>query len=313
MIPEWMKDTRSGPFSPSANVKPKKKSDFVKKTIGGVLGFFQDTIEADDISHRDGVLQGLDPRVKLISALAIVVATTMVRDLKVLIFIYALTLFFAIISKIEVSFFIKRVWLFIPIFTGVIVLPMIFNVFAPGDPLFTVMTLGAGAHLGPFHLPQTIYVTVQGAMSAAVFTLRVAACVSLVVLLFLTTPREVLFRSLRSLGVPKVYVLTLDMCYRYIFLFMDMVRDLYTARKSRMIKSSGMLADQKWVGGRMGYTLVKSLDMSQKVHGAMISRGFNGDVKILEDHKMAPKDYLAGITAFAISVMLVLYTYKIIL
>jgi len=67
--------------------------------------------------------------------------------------------------------------------------------------------------------------------------MRVATCVSAVVLLFVTTPQQVLFKSLRSVGVPKIYVLTLEMAYRYIFLLMDMVREMYAAKKARTIKS----------------------------------------------------------------------------
>ena len=47
-----------------------------------------------------------------------------------------------------------------------------------------------------------------------------------------------------------------------------------------------MIEEQKWVGGRVGYTLIKSLRMSEKVHGAMVSRGFNGDIKIMQRYSI---------------------------
>jgi cobalt/nickel transport system permease protein len=141
--------------------------------------------------------------------------------------------------------------------------------------------------------------------------MRVAACVSSVVLLFLTTPQQILFKSLRTIGVPKVYVLTLEMAYRYIFLLMDLVREMYVAKKARTIKSRGMLEEQKWVGGRMGYTLIRSIDMSEKVHMAMMSRGFSGDVKIMQEFKMQSRDYAAGATALCLSVVLVLISHGV--
>jgi cobalt/nickel transport system permease protein len=122
----------------------------------------------------------------------------------------------------------------------------------------------------------------------------------------------VLFKSLRSVGVPKIYVLTLEMAYRYIFLLMDMVREMYTAKKARTIKSRSMFEEQKWVGGRMGYTLIRSIDMSEKVHMAMMSRGFNGDVKVLQQFNMLHRDYLAVATAVSLSVVLVLIAHDII-
>ncbi|MCK9566299.1 MAG: cobalt ECF transporter T component CbiQ, partial [Methanothrix sp.] len=131
-------------------------------------------------------------------------------------------------------------------------------------------------------------------------------------LLFITTPQQVLFKSLRSVGVPKIYVLTLEMAYRYIFLLMDMVREMYTAKKARTIKSRSMFEEQKWVGGRMGYTLIRSIDMSEKVHMAMMSRGFNGDVKVMQQFNMQQRDYVAVAAAMSLSVLLVLIAHDFI-
>jgi cobalt/nickel transport system permease protein len=181
-----------------------------------------------------------------------------------------------------------------------------------GDSLVTVATLGNGAHLGAIALPSTIYITKQGTAFALTFMLRVATCVSIAVLLVLTTQRDVLFKSLRSLHVPKVYVLTLDMCYRYIFLLMAAVRDFYTAKKSRTIRSLPLRDEQRWVGSRIGYILIKSLDMSERVHGAMISRGFDGDVKLMHDYMMHKRDYVAIVTVSTFSLVLVLISQSII-
>ncbi|AKB51418.1 Transmembrane component NikQ of energizing module of nickel ECF transporter [Methanosarcina barkeri str. Wiesmoor] len=310
MIPDWMTKTDTGPCRCSAVHHGKK--GFIGKTIDGIFGFLEEAFVSDSFSKRDGFLQSLDPRAKLVSILTVIFAMSLIGDLRLLIFVYMLTLLFAYLSKIEILFFIKRVWLFIPIFAGIIAIPMIFNVFFPGDPLIRLVDLGSGAHLGPFSLPSSIYITKQGVNSAVIFTMRVATCVSAVVLLFLTTPQQVLFKSLRSVGVPKIYVFTLEMAYRYIFLLTDMVREIYIAKKARTIKTGGMFEEQKWVGGRIGYTLIRSLDTSEKVHAAMMSRGYNGDVKIMHDFKMRNRDYISGAIAVSMSVLLVLISHNII-
>ena len=310
MIPEWMKDVDVGPCRCSATYHGKK--GFIGKTIDGIFGFLEEAFISESFSRRSGLLQSLDPRAKLISILAIVFATSLIGDLRVLIFVYSLTLLFSYLSKIDVWFFIKRVWLFIPIFAGIIAIPMIFNIFFPGDPLVQLVYLGAGSHLGPFSLPESIFITRQGVSAATIFTIRVATCVSAVVLLFLTTPQQILFKSLRTVGVPKLYVLTMEMAYRYIFLLMDMVREMYVAKKARTIKARGMFEEQKWVGGRIGYTLIRSLDVSEKVHMAMMSRGYNGDVRIMQEFKMRNRDYIAGTMAISMSIALVLISQNII-
>ncbi|OPY54545.1 MAG: Energy-coupling factor transporter transmembrane protein EcfT [Methanosaeta sp. PtaU1.Bin112] len=311
MIPEWMKEVDDGPCSCSAVYHGKK--GFVGKTIDGIFGFLQEAFVSETYAKRKGLLQTLDPRAKLISILTIIFATSMVGDLNLLIAVYLATLLFAYLSRVEVLFFIKRVWLFIPIFAGIIALPMIFNIFFPGDPLIQLAYLGPGAVLGPFSLPESIFITRQGVNMAIIFTMRVATCVSAVVLLFITTPQQVLFKSLRSVGVPKIYVLTLEMAYRYIFLLMDMVREMYTAKKARTIRSRSMFEEQKWVGGRMGYTLIRSIDMSEKVHMAMMSRGFNGEVNVMQEFKMMHRDYLAVAAAISFSILLMLIAQDFIL
>jgi len=310
MIPDWMNEVNAGSCKCSAASHGKK--GFVGKTIDGIFGFLEEAFISESFSKRRGLLQSLDPRAKLVSILAVIFATSLISDLWVLIFIYVLTLLFSYLSKIEVGFFIKRVWLFIPVFAGIIAVPMIFNVFLPGDPLIPVAYLGPGAHLGPFSLPESIFITKQGTMAAVIFTMRVATCVSAVVLLFLTTPQQILFKSLRTVGVPKLYVLTLLMAYRYIFLLMDLIREMYVAKKARTIKARGIIDEQKWVGGRIGYTLIRSLSMSEKVHMAMMSRGFSGEVHIMQELKMTNRDYMAGVVAISLSVVLVLISQNII-
>ena len=310
MIPDWMNNVEGQTTHLSAEHHGKK--GFVGKTVDGILSFLNEAFRSESFSKRAGLMQSLDPRVKLFSILAVIIATSMIGDLRVLIAVYLLILLLSHLSKISIAFFIKRVWLFIPIFAGIIALPMIFNVFLPGDPLYTIAHLGEGARLGPLSLPESITITKQGSLAAVVFTMRVATCVSAVVLLFLTTPQQILFKSLRTVGVPKIYVLTLQMAYRYIFLLMDMVREMYTAKKARTIRSRGLIEEQKWVGGRIGYTLIRSLSMSEKVHMAMVSRGFNGEVHILQEFDMNRRDYLAGAAALSLSLVLLLISQDII-
>ena len=309
MIPEWMKEVDISPCQCSTIYHGNKS--FIGKTIDGILTFLEEAFISDSFSRRKGLLQSLDPRAKLISILVLVFTTTLIRDLRLLIFVYFLTLLFSYLSKIDVLYFIKRVWLFIPIFAGIIAIPMIFNIFFPGDPLIRLVYFSSGSHLGPFPLPDSIYITRQGTNAAVIFIMRVATCVSAVVLLFLTTPQKILYKSLRTVGVPKIYVFTLEMADRYIFLLMDLVREMHIAKKARTIKARGMFDEQKWVGERIGYTLIRSLDMSEKVHMAMMSRGYNGDVKIMQGFKMRNRDYVSMVVAISLCIMLVLVTQNI--
>ena len=104
----------------------------------------------------------------------LIFAVAMTHDIRLLAIVYVLTFICAYLSKVEIGFFLKRVWVFIPIFAGIIMIPILFNVFTPGDALVTLATLGPNAHLGPFALPPVITITRQGVMMAA--TLCAAGC-----------------------------------------------------------------------------------------------------------------------------------------
>ena len=99
MLPEWMKEVDMGPCKCSAIYHGKK--GFVGKTIDGIFSFIQEAFISETYAKRNGLLQSLDPRAKLISILAVIFATSMIGDLNVLIFVYRLTLLFAYLSKIE--------------------------------------------------------------------------------------------------------------------------------------------------------------------------------------------------------------------
>ena len=64
----------------------------------------------------------------------------------------------------------------------------------------------------------------------------------------------------------------------------------------------------------MGYTLIRSLDMSEKVHMAMamMSRGVIGEVHVMQEFKMQNRDYIAVAAAMTLSVILMLISENII-
>ena len=91
-------------------------------------------------SARDaGLFQSLDARVKVISTLALLISVSFSRSLWVIASIYLLTLLFAWTSAIPADYLIKRVWLALPFFTGLIVVPALF--ITPG-PVLLHLPLG---------------------------------------------------------------------------------------------------------------------------------------------------------------------------
>ncbi len=275
----------------------RRKVSVVEKTLDGIAGALRASLFSEQVADRPGLLQRTDPRVKTVGMVALLVTVGLARSAMVLLALYIFTLFLAVTSRVSLGFFVKRVWLFIPIFAGVIVIPSLFNVVKAGDPLVTLWDFGREVHLGPWALGTSIAITRQGVHGAAIFILRVATSVSLAVLLALTTRRAELLRALRVLFVPRIFILILSMTYRYIFLLLGLTTDMFTARRSRMVGPSTPRDDRQFVAGSMGTLLGKSQTLSEEVYSAMVSRGFNGEPMSIHRFRMRPADWALLVAA----------------
>jgi len=268
------------------------KKDFAAKTLAEITEAIQSSIFSDDYANADGLMQNLDPRIKILTVLALLIVTGLARNITVLCALYGMTLVLAFASRLSVFFFIKRVWAFIPIFAGILAIPALFNIVTPGKTLFTIFTFAAPHHFGPFSIPQTITITVQGAATAAMLVMRVATSVSLGVLLVITTPWVSLLKALSVLRMPDVLIMILAMTYRYIQLFMRTVEGMLLARKSRQISDLKMKDAHGWIASRLGVLVGKSYRLSDDVHLAMISRGWSENPRLMSDFKVRRIDRL---------------------
>ncbi|HMC79210.1 MAG TPA: cobalt transporter CbiM [Acidimicrobiia bacterium] len=278
--PRWLLEAEVG-LCPCGCIGKRRKGSFVEKTLNGGAGVLRQAMFSDDTAARPGLLQRIDPRVKLASLLGLLITAALVRNIPVLVAMYAATLGLAAASRLPVGFFVRRVWLFIPIFTGVVVLPATFSFVTHGH---IVVPLGSwfGHRVG---------LTSQGLHSAGLMVIRVATSISLVVLLTLTTPWTKLLAALRSLFVPRMFILVLGMAYRYLFHLLGSVTDMYTARKARMVGAETDVASGRaFVAAGAGALFGKAQALSEEVHMAMVARGYTGDVRGLSRFRLRAVD-----------------------
>jgi cobalt/nickel transport system permease protein len=116
----------------------------------------------------------------------------------------------------------------------------------------------------------------------------------------------VAFSGLRALFIPRIFVMTLSMTERYIFVFLRLIQDMYRARKSRTIRPLSTAMDRNWTASRIGVTFKKSLDMSEDIYKAMLSRGFHGEFRTVGRFHAGMIDYLWLATVLVFSGMLIL-------
>jgi cobalt/nickel transport system permease protein len=293
--PGWLLESEVG-LCPCGCIGKRRKGSYVTKTIGGAARVMHQALFADDASSQDGLLQRLDPRVKVVTLIGLLVSVSLVQRLPVLAAAYGATLVLAALSRLSLSFFVKRVWLFIPIFTGVVVLPATLNLITAGH---VVIPLGSwfGYHLG---------VTSQGLTSAALIVIRVATSISLVVLLTLTTQWNALLAALRAMFVPRMFILVVGMAYRYLFHLLNTVTDMYVARQARTIGADHDVASGRaFVSASAGALFGKSHHLAEEVHMAMVSRGYDGNPRTLSTFALQPLDLAWIVTATLLAVLVI--------
>jgi len=253
-----------------------KAEGFLSRNIAGLSQSLESVIAADDLSRKSGFLQSLDPRAKAAGFLLLVITAGLLRNLALLGVLFGMTLVLGFVSRIPLSFFLKRVLLFIPLFTAVIAIPALFT--TPGAPLWHI-----GAHIS---------VTEQGLLAAAFLFARVTVSLSLGILLILTTCWTDLLAALRWFRLPALVVSVVAMTYRYIFLFLHTANNMFMARRSRTVVRFSGAANRRWLGQTMAATLAKSQHLSEEVYLAMLSRGYSGEVVTLDDLHARHRDFL---------------------
>ena len=278
--PEWLTRREVG-LCPCGCAGRRSRTDVVEKTLTGAAGLVREAMFGDELASKPGLLQRVDPRVKLVTLLAMLVTAGLARHVAVLGALYAGALVLAAASRLPLRSFVTRVWLFVPLFTGIVVLPATLNVVTHGT---IVVHLGSvfGHRLG---------ITQQGLVAAGLVVARVAVSISFVVLLTLTTPWHRLLQALRALFVPRLFVVILGMTYRYVFHLLTGVTEMYTARKARTVtRDRDATRGRAFVAATGGALFGKAHALSEEVHQAMVARGYTGAHRALAPARLRALD-----------------------
>jgi cobalt/nickel transport system permease protein len=278
--PEWLLRGEVA-LCPCGCIGKRKRGSFVEKTLTAGSDLLRQVMFSEDVALQGGLLQRVDARAKIVAMLVLLVAASFLHTIAVLLALYALTLLAAVASRLPVGYFIKRVWLFIPVFTLVVILPATLSIVTPGHIVLELWSWHG--HPEGF--------TAQGLTSAGLVVSRVAVSISVVLLLTLTTPWVKLLAALRSLGVPRMFVMVISMAYRYIFLLLGSVSEMYESRAARTVGAVRHdKAARAFVGASAGALIGKANHLSEEVHQAMVSRGYRGEATTVQTFRLRATD-----------------------
>ena len=260
-------------FAPS-----RRKRNFIERTAASLAATLDRAGSAGDASQKTGLLQQIDPRVKVFGFLLLIAVAACVRNVSAAAALFVAAIFLASLSRVSFRLLTMRLWPSVLFFAGMVALPAIF--LTPGNIVSRVPLLGWP-------------VTEQGLRSAIRLIARTETTATLALLLVATTPWAHVLKALRIFRVPTVVIVILGMAYRYIFLLLRLALDFFEGRRSRLVARLNGRQSRQMAGSASGVLLEKSLLLSNEVFLAMRSRGFRGEVYSLDDFQMALRDWLA--------------------
>jgi cobalt/nickel transport system permease protein len=137
-----------------------------------------------------------------------------------------------------------------------------------------------------------------GWLSFASILLRFALTVSAALVLVACTGMDRLCAGLARLGLPRVFVVQLLFLHRYLFAIAD--------EGARMLRGLELRAAGRpklrlrVYGSLVGHLLVRSMARAERVYQAMLARGFDGEVRVLQASRLRPSDvaFVCGWLAF---------------
>ncbi|MHB9096204.1 MAG: cobalt ECF transporter T component CbiQ [Syntrophales bacterium] len=216
---------------------------------------------SDIFTYRDNALTRIDPRAKLLIALAALIAVVTAEGVVLPLVVFAFCLSAVAILRIPAKLVASR--LAAPL--SIVAVLVVIQTFVTGKtPLFAFTLAGwqFTAKEEGFH---------QGTLLGA----HVIGAVSVVFLLSIVTPAHRIFQALRWFRISRNWLEIAILMYRYIFVLMDRVTDLAAAQKLRLGYTARGRALKSFTA-LAGATIIHSIEQAQRTHDSMRLRGYRG-------------------------------------
>ncbi|MBM0741122.1 cobalt ECF transporter T component CbiQ [Phormidium sp. CLA17] len=147
-----------------------------------------------------------------------------------------------------------------------------------------------------------LQITTVGLTTLGSVALKMLLSLTMINILILTTPIPALLHAIVTLRVPPLLVAIMASMYRYIAVLADEFQSMRRAALSRNLMNSRK-AQRQVIGNMFGSLFIRTYDRGERVHQAMLARGYTGLVPLTEIPKGNWRDGVAItlVAAFAIA------------
>lgn len=164
---------------------------------------------------------------------------------------------------------------------------------------------GNGEPLAQLSLPWFNWTIFQNGLTTAVSTFfRVEGALASTYFLVLTTSMLDIFIVLRRIHVPRILVELSLLIYRYIFVLAETTAKMNMAQMLRLGHSS-WIKRVRATALLAGNLFIRTLEQGERTFTAMAARGYDGNIRVLEEISAPKKVALAGIVLLDVALVLV--------
>jgi cobalt/nickel transport system permease protein len=162
--------------------------------------------------------------------------------------------------------------------------------------------LGRTLLILPFIVLASLAAPWRGFPGLAALFIRAVLCLVLLILLTNTTRFVELLRGLRRFGCPQVLVMNLSFLYRYFFVLTEEAMRMKQARDCRRVGRAPFFEELRILGSMLGTLLIRSFERAERMHGAMLSRGYCGEFPVISPRKFSWRDlaFVSAVTGFIV-------------
>ncbi|MHA1672604.1 MAG: cobalt ECF transporter T component CbiQ [Promethearchaeota archaeon] len=146
----------------------------------------------------------------------------------------------------------------------------------------------------------TLYVTEEGLVTGGIYFLRIFTNVAIVASFVSSTPFTHVIHALRQLKLPTVFTSMLMLTYRYFFYFFENLVKIIQANECRNVKKLPFKSRFIHLSNLFGNLLLRSIHQGANIHRAMLARGYQGELPMLEfySNRKATIFYIAMVVVF---------------
>ena len=232
----------------------------------------------DRLSYGRSLIHRLDPRVKVVATLLflITVISFPPHEIVALLPFFLFPVLLLTLGGIPAGFILRKI-----VFVSPFALTI--GIFNPVLDTRTV-TVIAGLPIS------------AGWLSFLSILLKFVLTTGAALLLVATTSFPGICHALRRLGFPSLFVSQLLFLYRYLFVLEEEAMRMTRARDMRTFgkRGSGLTVFVRLTG----VLFLRTVDRAERIYGAMLSRGFRGDIPMLRKFRISFGDlaFLAAAT-----------------